>query len=81
MKKKVSTVIDENLFRRTKLEALRQDVQISDVIGEALEAYLAEKGSPRAPGGAVARSWGAIPLSKDEVVAILADEEAYPETT
>lgn len=81
MKKKVSTVIDESLFRRTKLEALRQDVQISDVIGEALEAYLAEKGSPRGPGGAVAGSWAAIPLAKDAVDAILRDEEVYPETS
>ena len=79
MKKKVSTIIDEALFRRTKVEALRQDVQISDVIGEALEAYLAEKGSPRGPGGVVANSWAAIPLDRDQVDAILGEEEIYPE--
>ena len=81
MKKKVSTILDEGLFRRTKLEALRQDVQISDVIGDALEAYLAEKGSPRGPGGAVASSWAAIPLAKGQVDAILRDEEIDPETS
>lgn len=80
MKKKISTIIDDQLFKRTKLEALRQDVQISDVIGEALEAYLAEKGSPRGPGGAVASSWASIPLAKDQVDAILADEESHTET-
>lgn len=79
MKKKISTVVDEALFRRTKVEALRQDAQISDVISEALEAYLAEKGSPRGPGGVVARSWAAIPLDREQVDAILAEEEAYPE--
>lgn len=79
MKKKIGTVLDEGLFRRTKIEALRQDAQISEVISEALEAYLAAKGSPRGPGGVVAISWGAIPLEREAVEAILAEEESHPE--
>lgn len=79
MKKKVSTIIDEALFRRTRVEALRQDVQISEVISEALEAYLDQKGSPRGPGGVVANSWAVIPLDLGQVNAILREEESYPE--
>lgn len=79
MKKKIGTVLDEALFRRTKIEALRQDTPISEVISEALEEYLAAKGSPRGPGGIVASSFGAIPLDRETVEAVLADEETYPE--
>lgn len=55
-------------------------MQISEVIGEALEAYLTEKGSPRGPGGVVTNSWAAIPLDREQVDAILSEEESYPET-
>ena len=78
MKKKISTILDETLVRRTKIEALRQDKQIGEVIGEALESYLAEKGSPRGPGGIVASSWGVLSLDRERVDEILA-EESYPE--
>lgn len=78
MKKKISTILDESLVRRTKIEALRQDRQINDVIGEALETYLAEKGSPRGPGGVVANSWAALPLDHERVEGIL-KEELYSE--
>ena len=61
-RRKVSTVLDEQLFRRTKLEAARRGMQISDVIGEALAVYLAEAGAPEGGGGMVARSWGALAL-------------------
>ncbi len=78
MKKKISTILDDALVRRTKIEALRQDKQISEVIGEALETYLAEKGSPRGPGGVVANSWGVLALPRERVDEILS-EELYPE--
>ena len=80
MKRKISTIIDESLFLRTKVEALRQDMQISEVISEALEGYLEEKGSPRGPGGVVANSWATIPLERTDLDAVLREEENYPET-
>ncbi|MBW3566090.1 MAG: hypothetical protein KY459_15375 [Acidobacteria bacterium] len=80
MRKKVSTVIEESLFRRTKVEALRQEVQISDVITDALEAYLDQRGSPRGPGGIVAQSWRSIPLARS-LVEMIMDEEEYDSDT
>ena len=73
-RRKVSTVLDEQVFRRTKVEAARQGKQISEVIGEALVVYLAESGAP-AEGGMVARSWGALALDRERVRALIDEED------
>lgn len=74
MRRKVSTLLDETLFRRAKLESVRQGRQISEVIGEALEFYLREKGSRRSSTGVTAESWGALAMKKAKVKRIMAEE-------
>lgn len=44
-RKKVSTILDEHLFRRAKLEAARQGKQLSTILGDALDRYLSEAGT------------------------------------
>lgn len=74
MRRKLSTILDENLVRRARMEAVRQEKQLNQLIADALEAYLREQGSPAGAGETVRRSWGAIPLGAAEVVKILHEE-------
>ena len=75
MKTKVSTVLDENLFRRTKLEAVREGCQISAVISAALVRYLDERQVPLGAGSVVEATWGALTLDAGEVVRVLEEED------
>ncbi len=73
--RKVSTVLDDHLFRSAKLEALKQQRPFSEVLSEALERYLAERGG-RAPGsGVTAESWGIVRLDRRRVDRLIRDEE------
>ncbi|MGH9459663.1 MAG: hypothetical protein ACRD1X_00450 [Vicinamibacteria bacterium] len=75
MRKKMSTLIDEGLFRRVKLAAARQGKQISGIVGEALEEYLSEKGERRTTAGFVTESWGALYLPERELREIMEEED------
>jgi len=75
MKRKVSTQVEENLFRRVKLEAARQGKQISGIVGEALEHYLNAKGERQITAGFITESWGALYLPEAKVREILEEEE------
>lgn len=75
MRRKVSTLLDENLYLGAKLEAARQNKQISEIIGEALTAYLRERNVPPGRGGVVASSWGAMRADFETVRRILDDED------
>jgi hypothetical protein len=75
MRRKVSTVLEESLFRRAKLESVRQGRQVSEIIGEALERYLDSSGSPRGSGGAVASSWASLRVHPRKVRQIVEEED------
>src|SRR5437764_626623 len=75
MRRKFSTLLDEHLYDRARLEASRQGKQIADVVGEALTEYLDERSALVGPAGVVAGSWGALRLPLERVRQILADEE------
>lgn len=77
MQRKVSTQLDEALFRRLKLEAIRQRRPIQGVVAEALARYLDDRGTPQGTSGAVSASWGALRLPADEVEQILRDEDDF----
>lgn len=63
-KRKFSTVIDERLLRQTKLESVRRNKKINEIIGEALEAYLFGPGHSTSA-GSVAATWASIPLDRE----------------
>jgi hypothetical protein len=71
---KVSTVLDEHLFRRAKLESVRQRKPLSELLGEALERYLAEKGNRSTTIGVAAETWGSLRIGRAELDQLLADE-------
>jgi len=73
-RRKVSTILDEHLFRRAKLESVRQRRQVSAILGEALERYLTDTGS-RASSGVVAETWGVLKLNRRMLDRMLQDEE------
>jgi hypothetical protein len=75
MRRKVSTLLDESLFRRAKLESVRQGKQISEIVGEALEGYLGEKSGKEGSLGVVAESWGVLALPRARVKKVLAEEK------
>ena len=66
--------MDEGLFRRAKLESVRQGKQFSEVVGEAVEAYLKESGRGMTA-GAVEQTWATLPAKKGRLKRILSDEE------
>jgi hypothetical protein len=77
MRRKVSTIIDESLFRRTKLEAARQGRPLADVLEDALGAYLAGGQRVRAGGSSVEATWGALAADPDLVREIMdADDDS-----
>ena len=75
MRRKFSTLLDEHLYERARLEAGRQDKQIADVVGEALTEYLDEHAALGGPVEVVAGSWGALRLSGERVRQVLAEED------
>ena len=49
MRRKFSTLLEENLYDRTRQEAIRQGKQIADVVCDALAAYLDSKAAAVMP--------------------------------
>ncbi len=77
MRKKVSTLLDEGLFRRAKLESAVQGKQLSEIIGEALSEYLEQRaGSGLGQGrGVVANTWATMKLAPSKLRTIMAEED------
>jgi hypothetical protein len=75
MRRKFSTLLEENLYDRTRSEAIRQGKQIADVVCEALAAYLDGKALAFGPQGVVAESWGVLAMPAGQVRELLAEEE------
>lgn len=74
MRKKVSTLLDEGLYRRAKLEAALRGKQVSEILGEALEIYLDHAAGEGRSLGVVDETWGSIRLPRKELDEIMADE-------
>jgi hypothetical protein len=81
MRRKVSTIMEDGLFRRAKLEAARQGRPLSALLEEALTRYLDESVPRRSPQyRSVAETWGAMAAPPDVVRAIMEDEDEYFES-
>ena len=74
MNQRVSTELEADLVRRAKLESIRQGKPLGQILGEALERYLDEKGASHQRPGIVASSWGTLNV-KREVLEDLLDED------
>lgn len=74
-RRKVSTVLDEHLFRRAKLESVRRGKPVSEILGQAIERYLTEAGSRPTAGGVVAETWAVLKLDRRKLDRLIRDEE------
>jgi hypothetical protein len=78
MKRKVSTVMDDALFRRVKLEAVRQRRPLAALLDEALNSYLSSAtGKLPTAGSSVEATWGAMAASPELVRAIMEEEDDW----
>jgi hypothetical protein len=75
MRRKVSTIMDESLFRRAKLEAARQGRPMSALLEEALERYFSGPKGAEPTHLSVAESWGAMALPADVVREIMEEDD------
>lgn len=73
-RRKVSTLLDDHLYRRAKLEAIRQRKQVSEIVGEALEQYLTQAGHSQATTSVVAKGWGTIKIDRRTLARLMKDE-------
>ena len=78
MRRKVSTIMEDSLFRRAKLEAARQGRTLSAILEDALNVYLtATTGQRPASGSLVEASWGAFAAPPEIVRAVMEDEDDW----
>ncbi len=74
MRRKVSTLLEENLYRRVKVESSRQGRQISALIGEALELYLKQNNISERGLNVVSESWAILKMPESRVKRIVLEE-------
>lgn len=73
MKKKVGTVIDEELLRRAKVVAAAEGKPLREVLESALREYLDRGRGPRVA-SVVASTWGIIHADPSLIQAIMEEE-------
>ena len=74
MRRRLSTLLEESLYDRTRQEAVRQGKQISDVVNDALVTYLDSRTPAVGLKGVVEESWGVLAVPARQVRQLLADE-------
>lgn len=77
MRRKVSTILDESLFIRAKVEAARQGRPWSALLEEALSRYLEQPGAGSTDRQTVAATWGAFPVTPDILREVMDDEDGW----
>ncbi|HXU45495.1 MAG TPA: hypothetical protein VN783_08210 [Thermoanaerobaculia bacterium] len=77
MSKSVLAELDAAIFERIARESERQGRTPGDVLGEAAERYLARNPKDAKPTGAVARTWGSMPLDQENFRELLEVEPDF----
>jgi hypothetical protein len=77
MRRKVSTIIDEALFLRAKVEAARQGRPWSALLEEALRRYFQEPQGGADSRLTVASTWGAVAVSPQVLRRLMEDEDGW----
>ncbi len=75
MHQRVSTELDDSLVRRAKLESMRQGRPFDEILREALELYLRDRGQGNE--GIVKKSWAVLPIEKETLREILEEEDGF----
>jgi hypothetical protein len=78
MRRKVSTIMDEALFRRVKATAAAEGRPLSELLEGALLRYLEAPRDPRpASPSSVEASWGAFALPWEVVQQVMEEDDEY----
>jgi hypothetical protein len=77
MDQKVTTILDEDLFRRAERESMRQGKPLSRLLGDALRFYLDETRGLSPRGGIAAGSWGILKVPSDTLRDLLEQEDGF----
>jgi hypothetical protein len=75
MRRKVSTIMEESLFRRAKLEAARQGRPLAAIIEEALQRYFDSPPSQTPAYRSVDETWDALSPVSPELIRYVMEEE------
>jgi hypothetical protein len=75
MKRKVSTIMEESLFRQAKLEAARQGRPLAAILEEALRRYFNLRPSRSPTYRSVDETWGAMAAPAELVRQVMEEEE------
>jgi hypothetical protein len=73
----VSTIIDEAVFRRAKVEAARQGRPWSALLEDALLRYFENEGRPAECRRSVSATWGAISATPEFIREVMEDEDGW----
>ena len=73
VKRKIGTVIDEDLLRRAKVVAAAEGMPLSKVLEGALREYLSRRRGGRS-GGVVGSTWGVMQADVSLLQAIMEEE-------
>ena len=73
VKRKIGTVIDEDLLRRAKMVAAAEGMPLSKVLESALREYLSRRRGGRS-GGVVGSTWGVMQADASLLQAIMEEE-------
>jgi hypothetical protein len=76
-KRKIGTVLDEGLYRRTRLLAAAKGKQISQILSEALTQYLESHDTSIPRGSIAADTFGALSLAPEQVRTIVEEEDGF----
>ena len=76
MQKKIGTILNEEILKKAKQEALAQHTTLNHIFEEALSQYLSKQAGSKQKLSVVEMSFGAIRLSA-RAVAKIAQEDIY----
>jgi len=77
MKKKIGTIMEEEIFNQAKLIALKEGKKLNQLIEDALKTYIQEKDAGRRDKSIVQATKGVFKVDKKIVDEILRQEPFY----
>ncbi len=73
----MSTIIDEAVFRRAKVEAARQGRPWSALLEDALLRYFENEGRPAEGRRSVSATWGALSAAPEFIREVMEDQDGW----
>ncbi len=77
-RRKIGTILDEDLLRDAKMAAAREGIPLSTLFEKAIRTYLDRRPINR-PAGAVAAGWASIPVDLGLLKQVMEEEDSLLE--